>query len=122
MLEQIWDAIAPHFAQLVSGAITILIGAIYAEIRSVARARLGIEMEQIHREALHSALLSGALAVIDTELDKDKMVQAVLDYAENSVPDALAWLEPSLETLTSLALSKIEVALAEPGSAEIRSL
>ena len=99
--------IAPFLPDLIGAAVTALLG--YAV--TLLRARFGIEIEARNREALHSALTTGALlglAKLGVTASKDDLAAASVEYARSSVPGALARLAPSNEVLTSLALSKVQ--------------
>lgn len=107
MLDIINTIIAPYLPDLIGAAVTALIGYAVALIK----AKFGIEIEARNREALHSALTTGALlglAKLGVTASKDELAAASVEYAKTSVPGALARLAPSNEVLTSLALSKVQ--------------
>lgn len=64
------------------------------------------------REALHSALLSGARSVTNGQT-LDQAMASVQDYARRSVPDAFKNLDPPADVLAKLTLAKINEAAAE---------
>lgn len=99
--------IAPYLTDLIGAIVTALLG--YAV--TLLRARFGIEIDAKSREALHSALTTGALlglAKLGISADKENVATLAVDYAKSSVPGALARLAPSDEVLTNLALSKVQ--------------
>lgn len=99
--------IAPYLPDLIGAAVTALLG--YAV--TLIKAKTGIEIDARHREALHSALTTGALlglAKLGITADKAALAEAAVTYAKTSVPGALARLAPSDEVLTNLALSKVQ--------------
>ncbi|WP_374290232.1 hypothetical protein [Paenirhodobacter enshiensis] len=107
MLDIINATIAPFLPDLIGAAVTALIG--YAV--ALVRAKFGIEIEARNREALHSALTTGALlglAKLGVTASKDEVAAASVAYVKSSVPGALARLAPSDEVLTNLALSKVQ--------------
>jgi hypothetical protein len=54
-METMLQALAPHLLELIAAILTLIIGWLAAK----ARVRWGIEIEARHREALHSALMTG---------------------------------------------------------------
>lgn len=99
--------IAPYLPDLIGAAVTALLG--YAV--TLIKAKTGIEIDARHREALHSALTTGALlglARLGVTASKDELAVASVEYARSSVPGALARLAPSEDVLTNLALSKVQ--------------
>lgn len=107
MLDIINATVAPFLPDLIGAAVTALVG--YAV--ALVRAKFGIEIEARNREALHSALTTGALlglAKLGVTASKDELAAASVEYAKTSVPGALARLAPSNEVLTNLALSKVQ--------------
>lgn len=101
----------PVIVQLVG----ILLAAWIARVAAFAKARWGIEIEARHREALHSALFTGATAVINRQMTTDAAKIAVKGYARRSVPDALAALRPDPQVLDELIESKLREAKAAQG-------
>lgn len=99
----LFEAAKPGLLELCSVAITALIG--WAVAR--ARARWGIEIAARHREALHSALLTAARLALANQLTGQAAVEMIVDYARQSVPDALASLNPTSGVLDDLARSKL---------------
>ena len=107
MLDIINTLIAPYLPDLIGAAVTALIG--YAV--TLIKAKFGIEIEAKHREALHSALTTGALlglAKLGVTASKEEVAAASVEYARSSVPGALARLAPSNEVLTNLAMAKVQ--------------
>lgn len=75
-----------------------------------ARARWGIEIEARQREALHSALMTGAqlaLARLGPQASQAALTAAAVEYAQGSVPGAISGLRPAAGVLSDLALAKI---------------
>lgn len=97
------NELLPIAVQLASLALAAWI----ARVAAFAKARWGIEIEARHREALHSALLTGAAAVVTRQMTWDTAKSAVKAYARRSVPDALAALRPDPQVLDDLIESKL---------------
>lgn len=107
ILSQIYSAVLPPLLVLLS----VVLGRILARAAAIAQERWGIEIEATHRDALHSALMSGIAAALSRGLTGSAAINAAVAYAAKSVPDALASLDPSSEVLTSLAEAKLRQAL-----------
>lgn len=73
--------------------------------------KFGIDIEAKHRDALHSALMTGARLAAARQLTGPGALQLIMDYVRKSVPDALATLAPSQAVLTDLADAKLQEAL-----------
>lgn len=107
MLDIINAILAPYLPDLIGAAVTALIGYAVALIK----AKTGIEIEAKNREALHSAMTTGALlglAKLGVTARKEEIAAASVAYVKASVPGALAKLAPSEGVLSALALSKVE--------------
>lgn len=103
MLTEIWEALAPHVLEAIGALITLLLGWLTMQ----ARTRWGIEIEARHREALHSAMMTGAQLALDGDLSGDAAKRLVLDYVRASVPDAIRWLAASDGILMRMAEAKL---------------
>lgn len=103
MLDNILAALAPHLLEVIGGALTLLLGLLFAQIR----AKTGIDIEARHREALHSALMTGIRLALSKGLKPQDAVKIAIGYAEQSVPDALRRLRPQGQTLEALARAKL---------------
>lgn len=112
MLDIINTLIAPYLPDLIGAAVTALLG--YAV--TLIKAKTGIEIEAKHRDALHSAMTTGALlalAKLGIGANKAALATAAVDYAKTSVPDAIKKLSPSDGTLADLAAAKIQSVLTK---------
>ncbi|WP_288951428.1 hypothetical protein [uncultured Paracoccus sp.] len=110
-MQQIIAMATPHLLELVSLAITAIIGWAAA----AARRKWGIEIEARHREALHWALTTAAQLAVKNQLTGKQALDLMLEYVRRSVPDAIGNLRPSAEVLTDLAQAKLEQVVAERG-------
>ncbi|WP_376872417.1 hypothetical protein [Albirhodobacter sp. R86504] len=109
MLDIIMGLIAPHLAEIISGIVTALLAFIAAQIK----ARTGAELDANARDALHSALTTGAMLAIarygrTAGVNQEAMVAEAVNYAKASVPDAIKRLGPVETVLADLAVAKIE--------------
>ncbi|WP_444452581.1 hypothetical protein ACTTAI_16395 [Rhodobacter capsulatus] len=96
--------------QIVLPIVATIVTAIIGWAAAQARARWGIEIEAKQREALHQALMTGAqLAVtrLGARATPTALEVSAIEYAQRSVPGAIAALKPRASTLHDLAAAKI---------------
>jgi hypothetical protein len=104
-MEMILKAMAPHLLELSAAIVTVIIGWLAAK----AKTKWGIEIEARHREALHSALMTGVRHALSQGLkDRAAVALAAVEYVEASVPDALSALRPSPHRLIDMAEATLE--------------
>lgn len=103
-MNSILTAASPHIIDLIGLALTGIIGWAAA----AARKKWGIDIEARHREALQSALLTGAQLALKHELTGKSAVDLILRYVVSSVPDAIKGLGASHDVMTDLAKAKLE--------------
>jgi hypothetical protein len=74
-------------------------------LSNLVRILLGVQIEARHREALHSALLTGVQAALDQgpSAGRDAIVRQAIDYARTSVPRAIKKLGPDNFVLRKMA-------------------
>ena len=108
MLAEIVAALAPIVMLGVGAFLTLTLN----RVTTIASSRWGIEIEARHREALHSALMSGVQAALRRGLTGSDATRAGLEYALRSTPDAVSALKPAEGVLRSIAESKLREALA----------
>lgn len=83
---------------------------------TLLKQKVGIQVEQHHKDNLHSALLTAARSLIGKYGETQnvaELVKMMKEYAQQSVPDALNKLNPPPTVQNQLALSKIEMVRAE---------
>lgn len=105
----IFAAISPHLIELFSAGVLALV----AWLATTVKARWGIEIEARHREALHSAIMSGVRAALGRGMAPNLVMEYAVQYAKGSVPDAIKKLGPSKDVLNLLAQAKIQEVKAE---------
>lgn len=113
-IAELYAAVLPAVLQ----AIAALLGLLLLRASEAARKRWGIQIEAAHRDALHSALMSGIRAALSRGLSGTAAVASAVTYAQQSVPDAIKALAPSAEVITQIAEAKLDearTALASPG-------
>lgn len=84
----------------------------------VAKKRFGLDIEKRHQDALHSALMSGVRAALQKGLTGNAVLNAAVDYARASVPDAIDKLSPHGRVLFELARAKLDE-VAQGGMASV---
>ncbi|WP_444452022.1 hypothetical protein ACTTAI_13270 [Rhodobacter capsulatus] len=107
LLPQLQSEILPLVLQVISA----IVGLIVAWAAATAKQRWGIEIEGRHREALHSAIMSGVRGALLARLPRAAVISAALDYTRASVPDALKALQPNDAVLIGLAEAKLNEVL-----------
>lgn len=116
-LQAFFTSLMPHLLEIFGVVITILI----ASLVQTLKARFGIEVEARHREALHSALLSGIRAALGRGLLGQAAVDDALRYVLDSVPDAITALNPNANVLTDLAAAKLREVMEKTPVIELTS-
>lgn len=91
---------------VIAAVLTLIVG--YAA--TWISAKSGIDVEAGDRNALHSALLTGARLALTRQLTGQAAIALILQYASKSVPDALQRLKPNQGILRDLAESKLQEA------------
>jgi hypothetical protein len=104
-IDALLAALAPHLLELIAALATAIIGWLAAQ----AKARWGLEIEARHREALHSALMTGVRHALSEGVQgRTAITRAAVGYVRVSVPDALAALKPGPGQLTDMAEATLE--------------
>lgn len=109
-MEQFLTAAQPYALEVFGLGLSAVIG--WAAVR-IGR-KTGLEIEEKHRLALHTALMTAARLALAKQLTGAAAIELALDYAKRSVPDAIRKLNPPQAVIESLAKSKIEAVKAEP--------
>lgn len=104
MFQEIMEALAPHLIEAFMALVTLATGYVVVLVKRYT----GIQIEERHRQALHSAIHTGVLALADKGLSGEQLIEGVKDYIRQSVPDALAYLIPGEGVLATLIRAKIK--------------
>jgi len=104
------QALTPVILEVTATVATVAITA----ASGYAMRKWGIEIQEKHRNALHSALMSGIEAALGRGYTGNAAVAEAIEYARRSVPDALGNLKPAADVLTDLAKAKLEQATKIP--------
>ena len=109
---EFWAAVLPPVLSLISVVITVLIGMAATALKN----RANITIEQAHRDALHSAIMTGVQAAMrragPADLPKVAITETI-KYVHQSVPDAVKALRPSDRVLFDLVEAKLTQAQAK---------
>ncbi len=105
-MDIIKAALLPHLLEIIN----ILLACVVGWVANVARKKWGVDIEARHREALQSALMTGARLALDRKLDAMAGLQLILSYVHESVPDAIKALKPPVRVLEDLARAKLQEA------------
>lgn len=113
------DIIEGIVRPLLTEYIGLLILGVLTWAMSKLPARLRLDIEQRHRDALHRALDTGIGLVFDSMQRHpavavpDMAVTKIIDYVRASVPDAIERLAPSQAHLEAMARAKLAKAIDE---------
>lgn len=106
-LKALYIEVLPLLLQLIA----VVVGLVLARVAAVAKDRWGIEIEARHREALHSAIMTGAAAALARGLRGEAAVQSAIDHAlGRGSPDAIDYFGLAADDLKVLAQSKLQAA------------
>jgi hypothetical protein len=103
LFEHAFTQLLPLLLQFISA----ILGLILIQGAAIAKQRWGIEIEARHREALHSALMSGIRAALARGDGHSAAITSAIHHATKSVPDAITALNPSEGVLASIAEAKL---------------
>jgi len=103
LLSELASTLLPLVLSGIGAVLTLVI----SRAASAVEKRWDIEIEERHRNTLHSALITGISAALLRGAKRDTAIQAGIDHALVSVPDAIAELAPKPEVLRNLAESKL---------------
>lgn len=100
------------YLQIIGGALALLI----SYLSAIVSKRWNIQIEATRRDALHSALLTGARLALERKLDGKAAINLILSYVHSSVPDAIEALKPPVRVLEDLAQAKLQEAAQVVGN------
>ena len=109
-MEQFLIASQPYALEIVGLGLSAVIS--WTAVRLTKKT--GLEIEQHHRDALHTALMTAARLALAKQLTGAAAIELALDYAKRSVPDAIRKLNPPQAVIENLAKAKLEQVKAEP--------
>jgi hypothetical protein len=108
------EAGAPGFIEAILPQLLELLGIVLMFFLTWASARFtrrtGIEIEARYREAMHSALMTGAHLALNRKLTGPAAIDLIVTHVRQSVPDALGKLQPSGSFLERMAEAKLQEA------------
>lgn len=110
MFQAIYDAFAPVLPDVMKSVLTLVsLATLYLVRTAVGQFTTwtGVQVEEKHMRALHSAVLTGINMAMSKGLTGDKLKGAAIEYVRTSVPDAIKALNPSTGVLIDLITSKL---------------
>lgn len=112
-------SLSPALADAVISIASLGITAALAVIVPMLKQRWGIEIEAKHRDALHSALMTGIAAALGRGLTGQGAVAAALAHVRaGGAPDAVRYFGLAEPALERMAMAKLQEMLpAMPASA-----
>ncbi len=109
-MQEILQAIYAELLPVILQLIAAVLGMVLLRAANVARERWGIEIEARHREALHSALMTGITAALGKGLrGKEAVGQAVHHVLRDGAPAAVEFFgldAPALEYMVEAKLNQ----------------
>lgn len=107
MNEFLQAAVMPHIFEITS---VVLTGVITVAAQAI-RKWTGLKIEEQHRRALHSAVMTGIEAAVMGKRTDEQVVAAAVEYARTlGAPDAVKALKVKPAALEQLARSKLTAA------------
>lgn len=101
--QELYAVVMPALLQIIGLVLSLLL----ARAADAARVRWGLDIEAAHRNALHTALMSGVRMALERGLRGTAATDAAMAHARASVPDAISALRPSSGVLQNLARAKL---------------
>ncbi|WP_312530438.1 hypothetical protein, partial [Paracoccus sp. (in: a-proteobacteria)] len=111
IMDLIKAAVMPHVLEIIS----ILLASMLGWAANTARKKWGIDIEAKHRDALHSALMTGARLALQRGLTGQEAINQILQHIKISVPDAVIGVDARAEVLDNLAKAKLQEIAKEAG-------
>ncbi|MBN7785155.1 hypothetical protein JYP51_09505 [Ponticoccus gilvus] len=97
-MNALFTALEPAIVEIAG----LFVAGLIAWAANTARQRFGLEIEEKHRDALHSAIMSGVQSALARGLSGQAAATHALEYIHDSVPDAVKRLKPAPRVLGSL--------------------
>ena len=95
---------------LILGILAPILTALIGWAAAAINRKTGIDVEEKHRLALHSAIMTGVRLALANGMSKEAVVTAALDHARLSVPDAINALGAGKTVLINIAEAKMQEA------------
>ncbi|SEN18646.1 hypothetical protein SAMN04488103_103315 [Gemmobacter aquatilis] len=101
----LWLKLQPHLTELIACAIAALVAQAVAALRRWT----GIQIDQRHADRLSAAINRAVGLALERQLGRPRARELVVSYLRETVPEALAAVQPSDEAL----MLRIDASLAE---------
>lgn len=108
-MQTILNAVIPQLLEIFA----LILAAVLTWAAAKAKAKFGIDIEARHRDALHSAIMTGVRLALANGMSKEAVVTAALDHARLSVPDAINALGAGKTVLINIAEAKMQEAAGD---------
>lgn len=108
-METILNAVVPQLLEIFA----LILAAVLTWAAAKAKAKFGIDIEARHRDALHSAIMTGVRLALANGMSGGAVVTAALDHARLSVPDAINALGAGKTVLINIAEAKMQEAAGD---------
>lgn len=112
MAQTVGDVVneaTPLLLQLLS----LVVMAVLTWAADAVRRKSGVQIQAKYKTDLHDALMTAARLAAARQLTGQAAMALMLEYAQKSVPDALAALSPPQTVLQDLAESKLQQVISE---------
>lgn len=108
-MDAILNAVIPQLLEIFA----LILAAVLTWAAAKAKAKFGIDIEARHRDALHSAIMTGVRLALAKGMGGQAVVTAALDHARMSVPDAINALGAGKTVLINIAEAKMQEAVSD---------
>ena len=105
---------------LILGILAPILTALIGWAAAAINRKTGIDIEEKHRLALHSAIMTGVRLALAKGMTGPSVVTAALDHARLSVPDAINALGAGKTVLINIAEAKMQEAAGDALTAALR--
>ena len=112
-----WHDILVAPTPLLVDLLALLLGLAIGWLSPQAHRYLGVQVEPRHREALHSAIMTGLRHSLAEDVSRERILHEALHYARTSVPDAVRALVKDDGVLRALAEARLRELVDMPGRA-----
>lgn len=106
-----WTQDYPLIYQLVTAVLGVLISAALVSLNSFIKQKAGADAAEALANMLHLALETGVKAAENASpgATATTIVNDAITHAMESIPDTIAQLQPTAQTLVNIAMSKLSL-------------
>lgn len=103
-MDDLLSAVLPALLDIAG----LFLAALLSWLALKAKQKFAIDIEAAHRDALHTALMTGIRNALQKGIGGEGAVKLAVTYATQSVPDAIHNLAPAEPILQAIARAKLE--------------